>query len=419
MKSLRVLVILLALLVVVLPLSFPRTVAGDVTYVPPTEAPTGFDNLTNGLVDQATHNTDRGVFKASENAAGGLGPTFNGNSCDSCHFGPVTGGVSTVTELRAGHLDANGDFVEATAYVNHGLEPIPNRSLINLKATCPNAEEQLLPIDNVRALRITTNLLGAGFVEAISDATIEDIRLQQIASGLDGKHPTVAAFEGGSGFGRFGWKNQHVSLLSFSSDAYLNEMGISNRLSPDRHDFTHQCEDTVAFPDQIDPEDIPAQDIDTFTQFIRATKAPPRDTTLAATAAAKRGETSFRDIGCATCHWATIVTAPVGSPMFNGDPVPPALGNKTIHPYSDFMLHNIGTGDGIVQGGAAQSTRNRVRTAPLWGLRTHQVFLHDGSAATLEDAIQSHAGQALGVTAAFNNLTSTEQQDLIQFLMSL
>jgi CxxC motif-containing protein (DUF1111 family) len=419
MKSLRVFVVLLSLMVVTLLLPVPRTVEGQEP-APPQPAPTGFDNLTNGLVDQATHDADRAAFKANEDAPNGLGPTFNGKSCDGCHFDPVTGGVSTITELRAGHDDANGNFVPATAYVNHGLEPIPDRSLINLKFTCPEAQEQLLPIDDIRALRLTLNLLGDGYVEAISDDTLTNIRLGQ-PSAMRGEKITVPALEGGSGIGRFGWKDQHVSLLSFASDAYINEMGISNRLNPNRHDFTHQCEDTSQFPGQIDPEDKQAglDDIDVFARFIRATKAPPRDPTLVGTPAVQRGEGSFTNIGCATCHVPEIVTAPPGSLLANGDPVPPALGNKIIYPYSDFLLHDVGTGDRVVQNGP-QDTATKFRTPPLWGLRTHQVFLHDGSVTSLLDVIQNHhAVQAASVTDAFNHLSHTQQDDLITFLMSL
>jgi CxxC motif-containing protein (DUF1111 family) len=412
--------VLLSLTLVFLPL--PRVVEGQEVLPPPAppDAPTGFDNLTNGLVDQATHDSDRQAFKQNEDAPGGLGPTFNGTSCDGCHSIPVTGGISTVTELRAGHLDNSGNFIAATAYVNHGTEPIPERSLINLKQTCPDAQEQLLPIDNIRVLRITTNLLGAGFVEAISDDTLNDIWQSQPAD-MQGQKVVVTALEGGSGIGRFGWKDQHVSLLSFASDAYLNEMGISNRLVPDKHDFTHRCEDVSQFPDQADPEDAQPgkDDIDLFARFIRATKAPPRDTQLAGTTAAQRGSTYFTNIGCDTCHHRSIDTAPAGTLMANGDPVPAALGGKRIYPYSDFLLHNIGTGDGIVQTDN-QNTRNKVRTAPLWGLRTHQVFLHDGSAASIEEAIQHHAVQAAGTVVSFNKtLNQTQRQDLITFLMSL
>ncbi|MEA2562005.1 MAG: hypothetical protein QOH06_3509 [Acidobacteriota bacterium] len=416
MRSFKFLVVLLSLMVAVLPLGSPRAVEGQESFpsdVP--DAPTGFDNQTNGLVSQTVHDEDRAAFKANEDIPGGLGPMFNGKSCDGCHSMPVTGGVSTTTELRAGHLDANGDFVPATAYVNHGLEPIPERSLINLKATCPDAESVLLPIDNIRTLRISTNLLGAGFVEAISDDTLNAVRLSQPDT-MRGQRIIVPALEGGSGIGRFGWKDQHVSLLSFASDAYLNEMGISNQLSPNRHDFTHQCEDTEANPGQVDPED--RQDIEVFARFMRATKAPPRDLQLADTTAARRGANLFTSIGCDTCHHPSFVTAAPGTLMANGEPVPPALGRKRIYPYSDFLLHKIGTGDGIVQNGP-QNSRNKVRTAPLWGLRTHQVFLHDGAAPTLQDAIQSHGFEAAGTRDSFNSLSSTQQQDLITFLLSL
>jgi CxxC motif-containing protein (DUF1111 family) len=417
MKPFKVLVVVLSLMIVFPPV--PRALQGQEAF-PPQEAPAGFDNQTNGLVDQTTHDQDRAVFKANEDAAAGLGPTFNAVSCDSCHSIPVTGGVSTVTELRAGHLDSSGNFVAATAFVNHGAEPIPERSLINLKATCPEAKEELLPVDDIRVLRLTTNLLGGGFVEAISDDTLDNIRQNQ-PSNMQGQKIVVDALEGGSGIGRFGWKDQHVSLLSFASDAYINEMGISNRLFPNKHDFTHQCEDTTQFPDQVDPEDAQPgrDDIDIFARFIRATKVPPRDEQLASTTAAQRGAQTFHNIGCDTCHVSTIDTAPAGTLMANGDPVPSALGHKRIHPYSDFLLHNIGTGDGIVQNGP-QNTRNKVRTAPLWGLRTHQVFLHDGSAATIQDAIQRHGGQAAGTVVSFNTtLNATQRQDLITFLMSL
>jgi CxxC motif-containing protein (DUF1111 family) len=375
-----------------------------------TEAPSGFDNQTNGCVDQVTHDEDRMAFEAVEDNADGLGPPFNGTSCAGCHSTPVTGGVSTVTELRAGHLDSSGNFVPATAFVNFGTEPIPLRSLVNQNAICAAAQETLTAADNIRALRLTVNLLGDGFVEAISDNTLKTISLSQPV-GMQGELITVPALEGGSGRGRFGWKNQHASLLSFSSDAYLNEMGISNRLAPNQDDVTHQC-DTVA-----DPEDVPDNDIDVFARFMRSTKAPPRDLVVAATAAAQAGSKLFDQIGCSTCHVRTIVTAPPGTAVAGGN-VPACLGDKIIHPFSDFLLHDVGTGDGIVQNGP-QRTRNKLRTGPLWGVRTHPVFMHDGGSATLRDAILRHKGEALTVTANFTSLSSTQQQQLLTFLNSL
>jgi CxxC motif-containing protein (DUF1111 family) len=98
--------------------------------------------------------------------------------------------------------------------------------------------------------------------------------------------------------------------------------------------------------------------------------------------------------------------------------VPAALGNKVFHPYGDFLLHNVGTGDGIVQVGPAD-TANKLRTAPLWGLRIKSRFMHDNASITLSDAIQRHAGEAQGVIASFNSLTAAQQQQLITFLKSL
>jgi CxxC motif-containing protein (DUF1111 family) len=214
---------------------------------------------------------------------------------------------------------------------------------------------------------------------------------------------------------RFGWKNQHASLLSFAGDAYVNEQGVTNRLFP--VDTTTLCKTTA------DPEDHPdangMADIDHFAQFMRASKAPARDTTLAATLAAQVGSDIFHRIGCDTCHVAFIITAPAGS-VINGGAftVPDALGNKIIHPYSDFLLHNVGTGDGIVQNGGPR-TALKLRTPPLWGVRLRSRLLHDGRALTFDDAIEAHGGEAAGVAHNFQQLSQQEQQQLLTFLKSL
>lgn len=396
---------------VVLAIAILTALSGTSEGQGPTEAPTGFDNGTNGLVDQNTHDADRLVFEQVDEEIDGLGPHFNGQSCAECHAVPTTGGSSTITELRAGHLEGRKSspvFVPASALVNFGQNVIPLRSLINLKEICAQAHEVLPDSENIRALRISLNVLGDGFVEAISDQTLIVISQSQ-PSAQRGQLITVPALEGGSGIGRFGWKDQHVSLLSFASDAYLNEMGISNQLAPNRDDITHLCGEHVA-----DPED--EEDIEIFTRFMRATKAPPRDEQLAATAAAQRGAQIFAQLGCANCHVPTIVTAPPGTPLHGGTfVVPEALGNKIIHPYSDFLLHDVGTGDGIVQNGP-QTTRLKVRTAPLWGLRTRTRFLHDGRATTLEEAILGHDSAN---EDDLEELSAAEVADLGTFLMSL
>jgi len=367
----------------------------------PTEALAGYDNATNGFIDQPAFDAARATFEEHEGVDEGLGPVYNADSCAGCHSNPVTGAISQVTELRAGSF--NG-----TVFVDQ-----VGGSLINDRAIHPGLQERVLNTSNVRTFRTSLNTLGDGFVEAIADSTLLAIRSAQPASmrGLAIQVPVLEA-PGAIAIGRFGWKDQHASLLSFSSDAYLNEMGISNRLEPNRDDVTHQC-DTV-----VDPEDVD-DDIDVFAEFMRATKAPPRDEVLAASAAAQAGSKLFDQIGCSTCHIRTIVTAAPGTPVAGGA-VPACLGNKIIHPFSDFLLHNLGKNDddGIVQNGP-QDTRHKLRTAPLWGVRTHPVFMHDGGSPTLRDAILRHDGEARTVTTSFTSLNSTQQQQIITFLMSL
>jgi CxxC motif-containing protein (DUF1111 family) len=127
----------------------------------------------------------------------------------------------------------------------------------------------------------------------------------------------------------------------------------------------------------------------------------------------------FEKIGCATCHVSTIVTAPAGTVIDGGAfTVPEALGNKIIHPYSDFLLHDIETGDGIVQN-PPQDTANKLRTVPLWGLRMHPRHMHDLASLTLESAIERHGGEAEQVRNRFRELSPKDRQALITFLNSL
>jgi CxxC motif-containing protein (DUF1111 family) len=214
---------------------------------------------------------------------------------------------------------------------------------------------------------------------------------------------------------RFGWKDQHSSVLSFIGDAYLNEMGVTNRLKP--------VDSTTVCKVKSDPEDTPdavgMDAIDHFAAFIRGTKTPPRDLTLAATPDAQAGQTLFESVGCNLCHVESMTTLPAGTPVNGGMfTVPDALGNKVIHPFGDFLLHDVGTGDGIFQAGPPD-TVNKLRTVPLWGLRTKARFMHDLASPTLQDAIERHAGEARHVTRRFRKLTAAEKQQLIVFLNSL
>ncbi|MDQ1406620.1 MAG: hypothetical protein QOG55_2249 [Acidobacteriaceae bacterium] len=411
------------------------------------EAPTGLDNKTNGIVDDVTHRADQAKFEGVEQLSDGLGPLYNAQSCAECHQSPVSGGASQVTELRAGHNGPDRRFRTPDIPIAHGAEVVTGRSLVNDRAICPNAEfpdkeiqERVPETETIRTFRLSLNLLGDGFVEAVADQTLIDLSKQQCKSS-HGKicgqilYVPIVESPGQMGVGRFGWKDQHASLLSFAGDAYLNEMGITNRLQP--NEVTNIC-NTVPEPnDTTGPDGL--SDIDHFARFIRATKAPARDAALASGAAANKGLGLFEKIGCASCHVETLTTAPTGTKINGGTfTIPAALGSITLHPYGDFLMHDVGTGDGILQATREhyghqvfqqmsgylskqdfESSRNKIRTAPLWGVRLRPRLMHDGASLTLVEAITRHSGEAGHVIKQFEKLKRPEQNAIIEFLKSL
>jgi CxxC motif-containing protein (DUF1111 family) len=412
-----------------------------------TEAPTGFDNKSNGVADDATHEADQMRFEEVELVSDGLGPLYNAQSCRECHQSPVSGAASQVAELRVGHQGPDGHFHNPEIPIAGGAEVISGRSLVNDRTICPNAafpdkeiQERVPETENIRTFRLSLSLLGDGFVEAVADQTLIDLAAQQCKSShrkICGQVLQVPIVEapGQMSVGRFGWKDQHASLLSFAGDAYLNEMGITNRLQPD--EVTNLCNA------HSEPNDTPGSDglsdIDHFARFVRATKAPARDSQLASGAVAKKGEGLFDKIGCATCHVETLTTAPAGTKINGGTlMIPAALGSVTFHPWGDFLMHDVGTGDGILQATREhygkrvfqimsdylskqdfESSRNKIRTAPLWGVRLRPRLMHDGASLTLRDAIQRHQGEAMHVSQKFEKLKREDQEAIIEFLKSL
>lgn len=388
-----------------------------------TEAPTGFDNLTNGFDPQGpdfdtldednvvplrSFNDNRFIFEEAEGVDDGLGPTYNAQSCRECHQNVVTGGASQVAEHRTGRLD-DGVFFESLG-----------GSLIQSRATHQDVVEVVFFEDDVRTFRISTNTLGAGFVECIANSTLLNIRNSQPQS-MRGVALQVPVLEANSRarIGRFGWKGQHASLVSFSADAYLNEMGITTPLFPDENMSSGEFVGHGSGYDPLPEPEDDGVDVVAFANFMRSTKAPSRGPI---TADVREGQRIFNTIGCKICHTPRIVTAPPGT-VINGGAftVPPALGNKIIHPYSDFLLHDIGTGDGIpfLPTPEFAFTAPLIRTAPLWALRTRNRLMHDGLSFSLQEAIQRHVGQAASTTAAYNALSAERQRQLLAFLRSL
>jgi CxxC motif-containing protein (DUF1111 family) len=387
------------------------------------EAPAGFDGLSNGSVSQSV--MDAAAVQFSQIAAPsphGLGPLYNAVSCLDCHQNTAVGGASQALEFRAGHNEptrpewflarrhhgdtngSTGSFVAATAVLANGTL-IPNRSLVNQRAICADAQEHLTEVDNIRASRLSLSLFGDAFVEAVPDKT-----LLAIAAFNHGEAIQVPVLEvsGVTEVGRFGWKDQHASLLSFAGDAFLNEMGVTNPLFPD--EVTTVCQ-----PGGVtDPNNV--GDIEAFATFMRSLKAPPRGPI---TPEAIQGQAIFEAIGCARCHVETLVTAPAWTKIHGGAYViPGAIGGKQFHPFGDYLLHDIGTGDGIVQNGPID-TQYKVRTMPLWGLRTRTQLMHDAQSATYEDAIGRHRNEAADTAARFRRLTPAQKDRLFHFLGSL
>ncbi|MCU1341956.1 MAG: hypothetical protein JWN92_1379 [Candidatus Acidoferrum typicum] len=389
------------------------------------EAPAGFDGVTNGSAPQNVMDDASKVFQEVEAASpNGLGPVFNDVSCANCHQTQAMGGAAQVLEFRAGHNDSSrpatavnikhrgdtngsaGTFVAATAITANGTA-IPNRSLINQRAICPDAQEHVTDVDNIRATRLSLALFGDAFVEAVPDAT-----LLAIAKSNHGEAIMVDVLEspGTQAVGRFGWKTQHASLLSFAGDAYVNEMGVTNPLFPDEATQVCQPAQGVTQPNSS------IDDINNFTTFMRALKVPPRGPI---TAEVIQGQAIFEKIGCATCHVETMATAPAGTAIHGGAYVlPDAIGGKQFHPFGDFLLHDVGTGDGIVQNGPPD-TQYKVRTMPLWGLRTRTQFMHDASMGTYSEAVMKHGNEAGNAVSQFRGLSPAQRQLLYQFLGSL
>ncbi|HSS19180.1 MAG TPA: di-heme oxidoredictase family protein [Pyrinomonadaceae bacterium] len=369
-----------------------------------------------------TFEDNKFIFSERENVGDGLGPTYNDVGCVECHQSVDVGAFSQSMEFRAGHI-TNGQFVDA-----------PGGQLIHVRGTDSDIVEHISTAETVKAFRITLSTLGDGFVECISNTSLQD-NVNAQPSAQRGFLTAVPVVEANNAlrFGRFGWKSQHASLLSFAGDAYLNEMGITNkfdgfggRSSSDPTAGTHENPCSTAegvvnctgapFDPVADPEDD-GGDVLAFADFMAATRAPGRQNPIPA--AATRGDSLFNAVGCAVCHTRTFQTAPPGTSINGGAfAVPVALGNKIIHPFSDFALHNVGTGDGVVQNGGA-NTANMMRTAPLWGIRARNRLMHEGLNITVFDSIQLHAGQATNARNNFNSLTNAQRSDLIAFILSL
>jgi len=356
-------------------------------------------------------NNGRVDFDKAFNVNQGLGPIFNQDSCGSCHNTPL-GGAGTIEVTRFGHVDGTTGAFDP-------LEALGG-SLLQAEATDDACEEVIPPEANVTAQRVTTPTMGAGLIEAIPDAAIQALA-DNPPAGVSGRVNVVAIPErgpGATGVGRFGWKSQAATVMTFSAGASRNEMGITNRVHP-QENAPNGDQGLLAICDGVpDPEDGPDQTgqhfIDRVNTFQRFLAGPPQTPKSGMT-----GEPLFNSIGCGSCHVSNFTTK-------NAPPLELALRNKDVKAYSDFLLHDMGgNADQIGDGNAGM---REIRTAPLWGIRVRDTLWHDGRVAsgTFDERIRAAIAQhddpfseARASALAFAALPLVDQDALIAFLDSL
>lgn len=349
----------------------------------------------------AAFNAGLEEFLRAETLESGLGPIFNDVSCVACHNGPTPGGASDRLVTRFGRL-ANGVF--------DPLESLGG-SLMQALAIDPAVREVVPPQANVVAHRQSTPLFGMGLMEAIPDALLRQNAARPKPDGVRGRvSEVVDVATGQHRVGRFGWKAQQATLLAFAGDAYLNEMGITSRLFPHENAPNGNTDLLARYDHVADPEDEidPATgkgDIDVAADFMRLLAPPPM---LPLNGSARQGEVLFQQIGCAVCHTPVLNTGPS---------MVQALNQKPVWLYSDLLLHDMGSlGDGIAQGAASTT---EMRTAPLWGLRASAPYLHDGRAATVDQAIVAHEGEGRAARDRYLRITPSQRKQLVDFLNAL
>lgn len=359
-----------------------------------------------GLTSAQAADFDHGLdqFSEVEDASIGLGPVFNGRSCAECHAQPVIGGSAfdmvVSAETRFARTGQHFDPLERLG--GPLIQRVGLGDYAGLLGPCHIEGEKVPAEANAVSVRITTPLFGAGLIDAIPDGEILLGALIPHFDGTSGRPNIVKnPVTGRPSIGRFGWKSQVSSLFVFSGDAYLNEMGVTNQIfpvenKPQGRDIPPGC-DVKADPENTD-------DVAAFFNFMRLLAPPPRH---APTTQTERGGGVFLASGCASCH------TPV---MFTGDNDIEALRHKPVRLFSDLLLHDVGTGDGMEQGTAKGG---EFRSAPLWGLSSREFFMHDGRATNVAAAVGAHGGQANRARQHFLNLSPADRAALLAFLGSI
>ena len=382
---------------------------------------------------------------ASTTARDGLGPTFNAQSCSSCHFkdgraqpptrtrvpqlglllrlsvaGP--GGRPRPVRLYGGQLQDRaiaGVPAEGRIAITH--RPVRGRYADGTPYTLLAPHYEIadgafgpLPKELQVSPRVAPAVFGVGLLEAVPEQAIVEHADPGDADGdgISGRANRVGdERSGGDRLGRFGWKANVPTVEQQNAGAFQGDIGITSPVFPEQNCAPGEraCERAT---DGGSPE-IDKRRLERVTLYTRTLAVPARR--RATTEAVTAGERTFTSIGCSACHLPELRT---------GESDVPALADQEIQPYTDLLVHDMGPGlaDGRPDGLA---TGTEWRTAPLWGIglvetvNGHTRFLHDGRARGLAEAILWHGGEAKPAMERFRGLPERERENLIAFLMSL
>jgi CxxC motif-containing protein (DUF1111 family) len=344
----------------------------------------------------------KAAFVSAEDVPGGLGPVFNDTACANCHSQGAIGGGNNRLETRYGRV-TDGVFDPLTQFDG----TLVHARGIGLFNGVNFVGEVVPPEANVVARRRVNPLFGLGLVDSVPDQALEDLARfeQDFTPATAGRANIVTDVASGRPrVGRFGWKCQIGTVLTFSANAYQNEIGVTTPFFPKENPPQGDVALLAANPALTNPNDTNETPM-MFADFITLLAPPPRQPPRRG---ARVGEALFFAIGCADCHQPAFQTGPNEVA---------ALDQVVFFPYSDFLLHDMGSlNDGIAQNGASGQ---EMRTAPLWGARVRTSFLHDGRAPTIEAAILGHDGQGRIARDNFSSLGRREQADLLAFIESL
>ena len=344
----------------------------------------------------------RALFERLATPQEGLGPLFNGERCSACHDQPATGGAGTaILVLKAtGMADGRCSLLET-----RGGDNIQLRATPLLLAAGLGPEE--VPTEATATAFVTAPALyGIGLLEAVPEAELERLADPDDADG-DGISGRLGRFPDGRA-ARFGRKGDAATVGDFVESALRFELGFTTEGHP-REELRNGVEVPAAADPMADPE-MDAETMGILTDYVRllAPLAPEIPASPQAADSVRVGGEVFQEVGCARCHVAELTTGPAPES---------ALAEKRIQAYSDLLLHDLGGAEGDVC--TPQAGPGEYRTAPLWGLRHRSLFLHDGSAATLQAAIEAHRGEAEEVTQAFQTLSPERRALLLRFLAHL